>query len=125
MPSDAIARFYAQADLYVQTPDIDNMPSSILEALASGLPVVSTEAGGVPAILTDGRDGLAHAAGDHEAVADGLLRLLDAPAWATALAESGRANAERFTWSGIRERWLEVYRSVFHTASAAAAVPVR
>ena len=45
-------------NLYVQTPDIDNMPLSVLEAFASGLPVVSTRAGGVPAILRDGVDGL-------------------------------------------------------------------
>jgi glycosyltransferase involved in cell wall biosynthesis len=125
VPSDAIAAFYADADLYVQTPDIDNMPSSILEAWASGLPVVSTEAGGVPAILTDGRDGLLAPLGDHEAVAGALLRLLEAPSWAAALAEAGRANAETFTWAGIRGRWVEAYRSVCRTAGAAAAVPAR
>jgi glycosyltransferase involved in cell wall biosynthesis len=125
VPPDAIAQHYADADLYVQTPDIDNMPSSILEAWASGLPVVSTEAGGVPAIVTDGRDGLLAPLGDDQAVADRLLRLLDAPAWAGALADAGRDNAETFTWSAVRERWVETYRSVCHPSGAAAAVPAR
>src|SRR6185369_15235720 len=49
---DDIWRYYAEADIYLQTPDIDNMPTSVLEAYASGCPVVATEAGGVPAILT-------------------------------------------------------------------------
>jgi glycosyltransferase involved in cell wall biosynthesis len=125
IPSDQIAQHYADADLYVQTPDIDNMPSSILEAWASGLPVVSTEAGGVPALLTHGRDGLLAPVDDHVAVADGLLRLLDAPQWATALAEAGRANAETYTWGGIRALWIDAYRSVCRPAGAAAAVPVQ
>jgi hypothetical protein len=46
-PAD-IWQYYAEADIYVQTPDIDNMPSSVLEAFASGCAVVSTNAGGVP-----------------------------------------------------------------------------
>ena len=53
-----IWRAYAEADIYVQTPNIDNMPTSVLEAYASGLPVVATAAGGVPAILTDGEHGI-------------------------------------------------------------------
>ena len=56
-------------DIYMQTPDIDNMPTSVLEAFASGLPVVSTEAGGVPAILTHGRHGLLAPLGDYETLA--------------------------------------------------------
>src|SRR5205085_10046884 len=76
---DDIWRFYAEADLYLQTPDIDNMPSSVLEAFASGCPVVSTKAGGVPAILTDGQHGLLVPCGDHRAAADAVLKLIDDP----------------------------------------------
>ena len=74
-PGD-IWRFYADADIYVQTPDIDNMPSSVLEAYASGCAVVSTEAGGVPAILTHEVHGLLAPCGDHQAVASHVCRLL-------------------------------------------------
>ena len=58
VPPAEIWRYYADADIYVQTPDIDNMPSSVLEAYASGCAVVATNAGGVPAILTDEAHGL-------------------------------------------------------------------
>ena len=50
--------YYEAADIYVQTPSIDNMPLSVLEAFASGLPVVSTDVGGVSAVLTAGVHGL-------------------------------------------------------------------
>jgi len=121
VPSHEIARFYAEADLYVQTPDIDNMPSSVLEAWASGCPVVSTEAGGVPAILTDGRDGLLAPLDDHEAVGAALNRLLEEQALASRLADAGRRNCDAYTWREVRGRWIDAYRSVSHAHSAAAA----
>jgi glycosyltransferase involved in cell wall biosynthesis len=58
VPPDRIWEYYAAADIYLQTPDIDNMPASVLEAFASGCAVVSTDAGGVPAILTHDTHGL-------------------------------------------------------------------
>src|SRR4029450_373626 len=54
VPPEQIAGCYASSDIYVQTPNIDNMPTSVLEAFASGLPVVSTEAGGGAGIGTRG-----------------------------------------------------------------------
>ena len=67
VPPDDIWRYYAEADLYLQTPDIDNMPASVLEAFASGCPVVATSAGGVPAILTHEQHGLLVPCDDHQA----------------------------------------------------------
>ena len=109
---DEIARHYAENDIYVQTPNIDNMPTSILEAFASGLPVVATDVGGVPAILTDQVHGLLAAADDHEAVAAHILRLLDDPQLATRLTHAAYATCQRCTWPAVRELWLNVYRQV-------------
>jgi hypothetical protein len=77
VPPEDIWRYYAEADIYLQTPNIDNMPSSVLEAFASGCAVVATNAGGVPAILTDGLHGLLVNCDDHQAAADAVFRLLD------------------------------------------------
>jgi glycosyltransferase involved in cell wall biosynthesis len=110
VPQHEVARWYAEADLYVQTPDIDNMPSSILEAWSSGLPVVSTEAGGVPAMVTNERDGLLVPLGDHQSVASAIERVLADAALAGRLVDNGRENADALTWTRLRERWLEVYR---------------
>ena len=78
------------ADIYLQTPDIDNMPSSVLEAFASGCAVVSTNAGGVPAILTDDRHGLLVECGDHAAAAERIIRLLEDPALVDRLTTAAR-----------------------------------
>ncbi len=121
---DLIASFYAASDLYVQSPDIDNMPTSVLEAFASGLPVVSTRAGGVPAILTDGRHGLLAPLGDHETIARHILRLLEHPAFARALARAAYATCSACTWPAVRERWLATYRSVLSGTTEAALAPL-
>jgi glycosyltransferase involved in cell wall biosynthesis len=112
VPPGEISRFYAEADIYLQTPDIDNMPGSVLEAFASGLPVVSTAAGGVPAILTDEVHGLLVPPGDHAAAARAVLRLVDEAGLADRLSQAASATCRDYTWRAVRDRWLAVYRSV-------------
>jgi L-malate glycosyltransferase len=122
VPPGAMPEAYAAADIYVQTPNIDNMPVSVLEAFASGLPVVSTNAGGVPAILEDGVQGLLAPVGDHEAIARHILRLLDDQALANQLTDAARASCEAYTWEAIRDQWLALYRRLDRRPTAASDV---
>jgi L-malate glycosyltransferase len=108
---DQIAQYYADNDIYIQSPNIDNMPTSVIEAFASGLPVVSTEAGGVPAILTHERHGLLAPLGDYERLAAHVLRLLDDPIGARAMAHAAFDTCQACTWPAVREQWLRAYRS--------------
>jgi glycosyltransferase involved in cell wall biosynthesis len=101
VPPDDIWRYYADADIYLQTPDVDNMPTSVLEAYASGCAVVSTNAGGVPAILTDGENGLLVPCNDHRGAADAMLRLLEDHALARRLTEAALEGCVRFQWSAV------------------------
>jgi glycosyltransferase involved in cell wall biosynthesis len=110
VPPAEIWRVYADADIYLQTPNIDNMPSSVLEAFASGLPVVSTDAGGVPAIVTNGANGLLAPVGDHESVARQILRLLDDQALVDRLTEAALASCAAYKWEVVRGQWLSLYR---------------
>jgi glycosyltransferase involved in cell wall biosynthesis len=110
----------AEADVYVQTPAIDNMPLSVLEAFASGLPVVSTGVGGVPAILTHGVHGLLAPANDDEAVAAHVVTLLESPDYARQLAAAARETCAGYTWPVAREGWLAAYRSVANRPSSPA-----
>jgi glycosyltransferase involved in cell wall biosynthesis len=109
---DAVARYYDENDIYIQSPDIDNMPTSIIEAYASGLPVVSTDAGGVPAILTSGVHGLLAPLNGDDVLAAHVLRLLNEPVLADRLAAAGRAAAQACTWDRVRDAWLHEYRAV-------------
>lgn len=107
-----IHEYYAAADIYVQTPNIDNMPTSVLEAFASGLPVVSTEAGGVPVIVAHGVHGLLAPLNDHERIAAHVVRLIEDPALTGRLTYAAYESCQRCTWSSIRTQWLDVYHGV-------------
>jgi glycosyltransferase involved in cell wall biosynthesis len=125
VPPDEIADYYADHDIYVQSPNIDNMPTSILEAYASGLPVVSTEAGGVPAILTDGEHGFLTPLDDDVALAEHLLKLLEQPGVAREVAQNAYAMCQAFSWQQVREQWLSHYQQVWRTYERQPALRLR
>ena len=106
-----INRCYANADVYVQAPCIDNMPLSVLEAFASGLPVVSTNVGGVPKILTHGLHGLLAPVDDDEALATQVLTLIESPSYARQLAAAARQSCAAYEWPVARDGWLDAYEA--------------
>jgi glycosyltransferase involved in cell wall biosynthesis len=111
---DDIADHYAAHDVYVQSPNIDNMPVSILEAYACGLPVVSTNVGGIPAILEHGRHGLLAPPDDDEGLAAAMLRLFDEPGLADRLVANAFDTCHAYSWRSIRDQWLGIYRDHRH-----------
>ena len=117
---DEIWRYYAAADIFLQTPDIDNMPGSVLEAFASGCVVVSTDAGGVPTILTDGVQGYLVPRGDYRAVAERAIRVIEDPERARRMAAEARESCERYRWAVVRSQWLSLYQSVAQPNAAVA-----
>jgi glycosyltransferase involved in cell wall biosynthesis len=117
---DHIYRYYADADVYVQTPSIDNMPGSVIEAFASGVPVVSTDVGGVPSILTNDEHGLLAPDNDAEAVASCVCRLVAGPEQAQRMAAAARQTCDAYAWTRVRTDWLSVYQTAFDAASSRA-----
>ncbi len=106
---DDMAQHYADADVYLQTPAVDNMPLSVLEAFASGVPVVSTDVGGVRAMLTHDVHGLLAPPDDDAAIADAVCRLLDEPGLGTRLADAARRETDGYVWDAVRDRWASAY----------------
>jgi glycosyltransferase involved in cell wall biosynthesis len=104
-----IAALYADADLMLNPSTADNMPISILEALACGVPVVSTAAGGIPDLVEQDRTALLVPVGDAEAMADAALRLLAQPELAQQLAQAGVAEVARYAWPRVRAQWQQAY----------------
>ena len=102
---------YAEADIYLNAPSIDNMPTSILEAFACGLPVVTTNAGGIPYIVENGVNGTLVAIDDHQALAAAALRYLADPEYAFTLATNAYRECEqRYTWAAVHRQWADLYR---------------
>jgi len=108
---DEIPQYYADNDIYIQSPDIDNMPTSVIEAYASGLPVVSTEAGGIPAILSSGEHGLLSPLDDHVALAQRLMLLIDDLDLRRRMGRKAYQRArESFDESNVIRSLLKIYR---------------
>lgn len=102
--------YYDRADVYLNSPRIDNMPGSVIEAFAAGLPVVTTDAGGIPYILEHERTGLMVPSGDHEALAREALRLFREPGLAARLGGAARAECmERYVWPAVQGEWQALY----------------
>ncbi|MCU1289128.1 MAG: glycosyl transferase group 1 [Acidobacteria bacterium] len=68
--------FFRKADIFVLPTYAEAMPMSVIEAMAAGLPVISTKVGGIPELIEHGKDGLLYAAGDVNALADNISLLL-------------------------------------------------
>ena len=112
VPIERIPELYDAAEIYLTSPNIDNMPGSLLECYASGLPVVATKAGGIPFIARDGETALLVEVNDHEGMARAALRLLEEDGLAQRLAAEARRECERYTWPSVREHWLALYREL-------------
>jgi len=100
----------AAADLYAQPSRTDSFGITFLESWASGTPVVAANAGGVPAVVRHGVDGLLVPFGDVAALAGAIRRLLADRALAGAMGEAGRRRVAReLTWDAVYGRVRSLY----------------
>jgi glycosyltransferase involved in cell wall biosynthesis len=114
-----IASCYDEADIFINASRLDNMPVSVLEAFASGMPVVSTEPEGMRYLVEHGRTGLLSPPGDAEALAQNVIRVLQDSELADRLVSNARQEFQRYSWPAVREQWLEVYRALMSGQSKA------
>ena len=104
-----IPELYDGADIFLNGSEIDNQPLSILESFACGLPVVSTDAGGIPDIVTHERTGLLVPRGDYVGLAKNAVRLLEDSTLAAALIRNAREECRKYSWETVRTKWLDLY----------------
>lgn len=115
---DAMAQAYREADIAINPSLVDNMPNSVLEALASGIPVVSTNVGGVPFIVNDEQTALLVPAKSPDAMAEAILRLMDDSALAEKLVNNGLVEVKKYTWQQVWPLLANVYgNAVVHPAA--------
>jgi glycosyltransferase involved in cell wall biosynthesis len=107
--NERIAALYREADVLLNPATVDNTPISLLEAMASGVPIVSTNVGGVPFLVADGRQALLVPPRDPQAMAEAVLRLLGDAALADRLQAEGIAHAASFTWERVQPRLFQIY----------------
>jgi len=109
VPFKKMPNLYDSADIYLNGTNIDNMPGSLTECFASGLPVITTNAGGIPYILTNEEHGLMVECNDYKAMAQSAIRLLEDESLAARLARNAYESVQQYTWLAVRDQWLNLY----------------
>lgn len=109
LDNERIAELYREADLLVNSSTVDNMPISLLEAMASGVPIVSTDVGGVPYLVEHERTALLVPARDADAMAAAALRVFDDMALRSRLVSAALSAAGAYTWERVRPRLFAIY----------------
>jgi glycosyltransferase involved in cell wall biosynthesis len=124
VPHCEIPPHYDAADIFINASSLDNMPVSILEAFASGMPVATTAPEGMAYLVEHERTGLLSRPGDAAALAENVIRLLRESELASRLASNAHDAMQCYSWRAVRRQWLEIYRAleVGETARAEANV---
>lgn len=125
LDNDRIAELYRQADVFVNPSLVDNMPISILESLASGVPVVSTDVGGVRFVVEHGKTALLVRPRDPAALAQAVLEVLSDPPRAAERVRAGRESVQQYAWSHVRPLLLDIYLGVTACSRSTAAPGVK
>jgi len=112
VPKSEVPRWLDENDIFLNTPDIDNTPVSVLEAMACGLCIVSTNAGGLPYLLTDGQDALLTPCGDVKAMSAAVRRLLDNEDLAASLSANAARTAAPCDWPLVLRQWESLLERV-------------
>lgn len=92
-------------DILINTTHADNLPVSILEAMALGLPVVSTDVGGIPFLISHEKNGLLCSDSDSNEMTNQIVRLIENPTLTAQISRKARETAEEFAWDKVKYKW--------------------
>jgi glycosyltransferase involved in cell wall biosynthesis len=105
----------AEADIFLNTSRVDNTPVSVLEAMACGMCIVSSDVGGIPHLLQSEHDALLVPTDDPEEMARAVRRIVTDINLARRLSLNARKSAEQFDWSVVTPRWEALLESVIYS----------
>jgi glycosyltransferase involved in cell wall biosynthesis len=109
---DEVPHWLQQGDIFLNTTRVDNTPVSVLEAMACGLCIVSTNVGGIPYLLEHEKDALLVPGDDSAAMAKAVQRLLTEDGLAERLTGNARRKVEQFDWSNILPSWERLFTGI-------------
>ena len=112
LKKEKVAQLMATADVFVLPSKMESFGLTLLEASAAGLPVVCSNAGGIPEVFQDGFNGLLYPPGDDDAMAKAIIHLLQDRELAKKISANAMETAGRFTWERTAEQTLQVYKEV-------------
>jgi glycosyltransferase involved in cell wall biosynthesis len=101
-----------ESHIFFNTTNFDNMPVSVVEAMALGIPVVSTNVGGMPYLITQNENGVLVPPGNALAMVDAILKVAGSGALSKELSHNGRMLAENLDWSRVKQLWISNINAV-------------
>jgi glycosyltransferase involved in cell wall biosynthesis len=110
--NEKMPEIYDKAEIYLNSSVVDNMPLSIIEAFSCGLPVVSTDAGGIPYICETGATALLVAKNDYENLALEAIRLLENDELAQKIIGKAKRECVKYSKENVGAEWLAIYRQL-------------
>jgi glycosyltransferase involved in cell wall biosynthesis len=114
-PDKKLPKLYQAADVFAFSTFYEHHPFAVLEALATGLPVVTTTVGGIPETIQSGKNGFLVKPFDEKAFADRLLYLLEHPQFAAEMGAAARKTVvEQLDWRIVVQDAMKVYEEVLH-----------
>jgi glycogen synthase len=118
-----VAERYREADLFTLPSTAESFGNVFAEALASGLPIVASQVGGIPDLVEHGHNGLLVSPGDPHALAQAIRYLADDPQLRSEMSSRNRAKAvTTLEWAQVTKRYLSIYEAVMHQLPAASLV---
>lgn len=109
IPNDEMPKLYDSADIYLNASTVDNMPLSLIEAFAAGIPVVSSNAGGIPYLITHEKNGMLIAMNDCKSLANEAIRLLNDKDLAQNIIKLAHLDSEKYEWQKVKKDWVDFY----------------
>ena len=103
-------------DVLVNTSRVDNAPVSLVEAMACGLCIVTTGAGGIPDIVRNGHDGLVVPVGDALAMCEAINRVISDPGLSGSLSRNARETSMKYDWQVVVPQWRRLFERAFSSA---------
>jgi glycosyltransferase involved in cell wall biosynthesis len=114
IPKRDVGDWINRGDIFLNTSTVDNQPVTLLEAMACGACVVSTDIGGIPFIAKNRINALLVSVGDADAFANAVTEILRDPDVSAKLSQNARRSAEAYDWSVVLPQWTMLLNSVRH-----------
>ncbi|NOR69341.1 MAG: glycosyltransferase [Methylomarinum sp.] len=111
---EEIASLYQSADIMLNPTTVDNMPNSVLEAMATGVAIVSTNVGGIPFVVENNKTAMLVDTNDEKAMAENIMLLLNNPEKYKNLVENGLLEVQQYAWGNIKKQWVDLYKLLGH-----------
>lgn len=119
VPNKLLPEYYAKSDIFVNSSFIETFPLPVIEAMASGLPVVASKVGGIPEAVESGKCGILYRAGNIDSLAAAIDHLLMNPQLRIQMGQTARDRAcKNYSWDTIADRLLSDYRNLMRVDTA-------